>query len=214
MTEIQRINSIEDALNRLIETTNRTTENVNNLSIEMKLSREKSALEMKEFKDEMKEFKDEMKEFKDYMKKNSKEMNMKWGQLANRLGTVVEDLIYPNLEKSIMQAFNQEVIETSIRVKKYMKSKGLRMELDAIALTHDTLYIVESKTTVTKDKVDNFEKKINSEDFNVLFPQYNKYKKVLIIASLSIDEEMKKYILQKNMYPMVFRDDLMEIVTK
>ena len=65
--------------------------------------------EMKDFKDEMKDFKDEMKDFKDEMKDEMKdfkgemksfkeesrqanrEMNRRWGELANKMGTLVEE---------------------------------------------------------------------------------------------------------------------------
>lgn len=57
--------------------------------------------EMKAFKDELrfetKEFKDEMKEFKDEAKADRKAMNKKWSELAQKMGTVVEYLVVPNI---------------------------------------------------------------------------------------------------------------------
>ena len=55
--------------------------------------------EMKDFKDEMKDFKDEMKDFKSEMNEFKTEMNKRWGDLANNMGTVIEDIVVPNIPR-------------------------------------------------------------------------------------------------------------------
>jgi predicted RNase H-like nuclease (RuvC/YqgF family) len=217
MTEVERIDYLEGAMKQLVDSVTETSENVNSLSNEMKDFKE----EMKDFKDEMKDFKDEMKDFKVFsqtnvaeLKNNVKELNKKWGELANKMGTVVEDLIYPNIEHSIKQSFNQEINHSQIRVKKYLKSHNLRGELDVIAFSNDTLYIVESKTTPSNEKIDAFYDFIFSDDFATLFPEYIKYKIVLIFASLTIDVKHQKYLFTKKMFPMMMKGNLMEILVE
>jgi hypothetical protein len=41
--------------------------------------------------------------FKDELHEDRREMNRKWGDLANKLGTMVEDLVYPSLPRVIQQ---------------------------------------------------------------------------------------------------------------
>jgi len=57
------------------------------------------AQEMREFKDEMREFKNDMSEFKDEMRAARRALDKKWGDLANKMGTIIEALsrteIYP-----------------------------------------------------------------------------------------------------------------------
>ena len=43
----------------------------------------------------MKEFKDEMADFKNEPETDRKNRNKQWGELANKMGTLVEDIISP-----------------------------------------------------------------------------------------------------------------------
>jgi cytochrome c556 len=71
---------------------------------EMQASREKSEKEMVAFRAEMQasrkrseremaDFKAEMADFKDEMRADRRAMNKRWGEIANRLGTIVEDIV-------------------------------------------------------------------------------------------------------------------------
>ena len=81
------------------------------LKLEMRLFRD----EMLAFKDEMRAFKDEMKVFKDEcqhskeMRTFKNEMNRRWGELANKMGTLVEDIVYPGLPLALKRRFDLEV---------------------------------------------------------------------------------------------------------
>ena len=46
---------------------------------------------------EMQDFKDEMRTFKDEAESDRKRMNKQWGELANKVGTAVEDIVAPNI---------------------------------------------------------------------------------------------------------------------
>ncbi len=41
----------------------------------------------------------ELREFKDEMRQQIRDMNIKWGEMANKLGTIVEDLVAPSIPK-------------------------------------------------------------------------------------------------------------------
>ena len=43
----------------------------------------------------------EMMDFKDEMKVSRKELNKRWGELANKMGTIVEDIVAPILREGI-----------------------------------------------------------------------------------------------------------------
>ena len=49
--------------------------------------------ELREFKEEMRVFKDEMRDYKEENKQQLREMNIKWGEMARKLGTITEDLV-------------------------------------------------------------------------------------------------------------------------
>lgn len=103
----------------------------------------------------MKDFKDEMKDFKD-------EMNKRWGDLANKMGTLVEDLIIPNLPELMKKTFDLgEPDDVMVRRKKRIKKNDIRQEFDAILVYEEKKLIVwnETKSNATKDSIKKFAKK-------------------------------------------------------
>jgi len=63
-------------------------------------------------------------------------MNRKWGDMSNKLGTVVEDLVAPRLPRIIAETLGMPVIGQMLRRKRRLPD-GRVKELDAIALTTD-----------------------------------------------------------------------------
>ena len=77
----------------------------------------------------------EMKEFKD-------EMARKWGELANRLGTLAEDIVAPNLVPVARKYFNcrgEPLDYMSRRIRAHSKEAGRCRESDTIAAVTDTV---------------------------------------------------------------------------
>jgi len=56
-------------------------------------------VEMKDFKEEMLDFKNESLRYREEAERDRKSMYRQWGELANRLGTLVEDIVAPNLPR-------------------------------------------------------------------------------------------------------------------
>jgi hypothetical protein len=74
--------------------------------------------EMRDFKDEMKAFKEEMRGFEERAEQERREMNRRWGELANKMGTLAEDSVAPNLPRVARELFGcQEVDFFAVRVK-------------------------------------------------------------------------------------------------
>ena len=174
--------------------------------------------EMKEFKDEMKEFKDEMKEFKDEMRRTveemkqdtinlRKDMNKKWGEMANKLGTVVEDIIAPAVSPVIKKYFNCEVDDLQVRRKKKDRKSGLKDEFDVIAVSDEckTVFLVEVKSYPKVEYVNEFKNK-KMDSFLKLFPEYANYKLVPIFASLRLEEDIVNYLTKNNIYAMAYKE--------
>ena len=115
--------------------------------------------EMREFKDEMKEFKDEMKEFKDEMREDRRNMNKKWGEIVNKMGTLVEDIIAPNIPRIAREYFKCEDMEFfGLRVtKRNSKDKSKSREFDIIAVCGDTVIINETKSSPRVDYINLFQ---------------------------------------------------------
>jgi hypothetical protein len=68
----------------------------------------------------LEDFKKEMSNFKNDMQSQVVRMNFQWGNLANRLGTLVEDLVFPSLDRIIREQFDvtPEIIMVRVQSKK------------------------------------------------------------------------------------------------
>ncbi len=163
---------------------------------------------MSEFKDEMSEFKDEMSEFKDETQQDRREMNRKWGDLANKLGTMVEDLVYPSLARVVRESLNQEVLDLSIRRKRRLPD-GRVQEFDAIALTPDLACLNSTKATLRSADVAAFVEEIAT--FREFFPEYHGLPVVGILATLAVDDSVLNYAERLGFLVTAVGDEVMEI---
>ena len=196
-----------------------TNESVNTLSGEMKGFKD----EMKDFKDEMKETIMEMKEdtrhfkenvdktiweMKEDTKKLKKDMDKKWGDIGNRIGDFVEDFVQPNVKMAILDAFGLDIGEPLFKQKevKFINGEELKKELDVMGIVEEEkkIFIVESKSTINRKKIDKFHNFITSGAFYSLWPKFKGYSIVPIMASLSIPTYYQELLKSKNIYPKVF----------
>lgn len=85
--------------------------------------------ELREFKDEMqeshmrteaerRESKNEMLTYKEENRQQIREMNIKWGEMAKKLGTITEDLVAPSIPRIVKEEFDLEITELMVRRKK------------------------------------------------------------------------------------------------
>ncbi|NWH06792.1 hypothetical protein, partial [Desulfobacter latus] len=156
----ERVTGLEQFMMELAYETTKTTMAVRQLSEEMKDFKE----EMKDFKDEMKDFKNEIrndtkafkedirndtKAFKEEMRmfktelrsdteKLKKEMNKKWGELANKMGTIVEDIVAPGLTRVAAEYFGiSEFDFFAPRLRLKSADRSMTREFDVIAESND-----------------------------------------------------------------------------
>ncbi|HGE71290.1 TPA: hypothetical protein ENX78_10675 [Candidatus Poribacteria bacterium] len=173
--------------------------------------------EMKAFKDEMIEFKDEMKVFKDEMvrfrkesEEDRKEMNRQWGALANKMGTLVEDIIAPASRPIIKKYFNREPLARYIRVLRRLKS-GKEFEVDVLVECEDKVFMIEVRSYPDQQYVNKIIKKASK--LLEFFPEYKGKEIIPIYASLVFDDNMVKYATKKGLYLMAYREwEYMDII--
>ncbi len=173
--------------------------------------------EMKEFKDEMKDFKDEMGDFKDEMKQykvdseaDRKRMNKQWGELANKMGTIVEDIVAPGLGGVARQYFQVEDFDFfAVRLRKLNTEGTLRREFDVVAETREFIFIIETKATPRTEYISDFIKLI--PELKSWFPVIGEKQLIPIFASLYLSKENISYLSKNNIPAMAMRDDGMDL---
>ncbi len=157
---------------------------------------------------ELREFKDEMSAFKEENRQQRREMNIKWGELARKLGTITEDLVVPSIPRIIREKYELETADLMVRRKKRL-TDGSTKEYDVIAVAGEYVFVNETKSTLHSEDVNDFIKDI--QEFREFFPEYEKNKVVGILASLYVDEGVVKYAEKAGFMVLAVGDALMEI---
>lgn len=197
MTELaEKVSYLEDVMQRLASSQLQTSISLDRLSFEMR------------------EFKDEMREYKDWSKKQIVTMNRQWGDLANKLGTVVEDIVAPNLPRIARDYFGCEDLDyLAIRVKKRsVTDRSKRREFDAIAVCEDIVVLNETKSSPEIRDVEKLAAFLESEELFDYFPEYRGYRICPIYSSLYLDEAFVSALTRKGIYALTMKDETMEIL--
>jgi hypothetical protein len=178
----QRVTALERAMAELAVAQARTQQNLDQLSAEMRefkeemrefkdemreFKEEKEEMrgfkdEMRGFKDEMRGFKEEMGEFKDTMQafaeRNDREWRKwrrQWGELANKMGTLVEDVIAPGIPSVFRRVFGWRRLELSAQRLRctHRDDPGRMQEFDYVAAAGDVLLVTETRSTVRPEDI-------------------------------------------------------------
>ncbi|MCF8038931.1 MAG: hypothetical protein K9K79_06405 [Desulfohalobiaceae bacterium] len=213
----ERVSYLEELMQKLAYSQMQTNMSLDRLSNEMRGFKDEMREfkdEMREFKDEMRGFKDEMREYKDWSKKQIVTMNRQWGDLANKLGTVVEDFVAPNLPRIARDYFGcDEVDYLAIRVKKRsVTDRSKRREFDAIAVCGETFVLNETKSSPEIRDAEKLSEFLDSKELFDYFPEYTEYRICPIFSSLYLDDALVSYLTKKGIYALTMKDDTMELV--
>ncbi|MFN4305658.1 hypothetical protein [Sulfurihydrogenibium azorense] len=147
----------------------------------------------------------EIKEYKQQVDKQIRDMNKRWGEISNKLGTIVEDIIFPAAKPVLEKYFKCEI--TDIHMNRKRKKDNLKDEFDVIAVSDPckTVYLIEVKATPKIDYINEF-KDEKLERFKALFPEYEDYKLIPIFASLRLEDDIINYLTKNKIYAMAYRE--------
>ena len=157
---------------------------------------------------ELREFKDEMRTFKEENRQQRREMNITWGEMARKLGTITEDLVAPSIPRIINEMFGLDVVFLGIRMKKKLQDGRIK-EYDAIAVAGEYVYVDETKSTLDSEDVKDFIEDI--QGFREFFPEYEGKKIIGVLASLYVDESVIKYAEKAGFLVFAVGEALMEV---
>ncbi|MCB2264232.1 MAG: hypothetical protein LGR52_15030, partial [Candidatus Thiosymbion ectosymbiont of Robbea hypermnestra] len=164
--------------------------------------------EMGDFKDEMSDFKDEMRTFKNESRREQRAMNKQWGDLSNKLGTLVEDLVAPSLPRIIENRLHEQVYDLMVRFKRRLPD-GRMKEFDALVVTPECACLNSTKATLRRADVESFVADIAA--FRTFFPEHKALPVVGILASLFVEENVLTYAERQGFLVLAVGDEIMEI---
>lgn len=126
--------------------------------------------------------------------------------LTTRWGQFVENLVEPAVIR-LFQERGIDVQETARRMTS--KRPGAQMEIDIFAVNGDVAVVVEVKSRLSKQDVD--EVLARMERFRQAFPHYGEYRIYGAVAAIEIDKGVDRYAYQKGLFVIRQSGDSVEI---
>lgn len=168
--------------------------------------------EMRGFKEEMRDFKDEMRGFKDEMSASKKENDRRWGDLANKMGTLVEDIVAPSLPRIVRQDFGcSEIDDIMLRRRVRNKSNPAQVrEFDAIVVAGDMVFINETKSNPNSEKVYDFIQVLHT--VHEFLPEYQNKRIIPLFSSLYIPEDILNLLTKNKIFALALGEDTMQVL--
>jgi hypothetical protein len=144
-------------------------------------------------------------------KNEKREMNKRWGELANKMGTLVEDIVAPNIRRVARELFGIEEVDFSVRREVHHPADKSRLkDFDALLIGTDAIVLNETKSTVRQSYIEEFIAFIPTV-FEYL-PEHRGKRVIPVFSSLYIPEQFVRYLTANKIYAMAMGDETMELL--
>ena len=223
----KRVDRLEEALTELAQQSRVTEIKLTSFIQEMRDYREENDRMIREMKEdtrilgermnktiqEMKEdtqkFLEGTKVYQDRMDKTIQDMNRQWGELANKMGTVTEDIVAPGFPFLIERHFGLSLDDISCRRKVKDKS-GNRWEFDLVARSGNIAFIVDVKSDYNRrEYLDHFTQLVLPKAVELL-PDLRGCKVIGCIASFRLDPSIIEQASQMGILAISLGGDYLE----
>ncbi len=193
---------------------------------QMRQAREDSDRKMEEFKAQMQQAReDSRREIKEFKAENQKRMDAfeeksmaerkkmwkQWGELANKMGTIVEDIVAPGLRGIGREYFQIDEFDCFAPRMRLRRDNGSRTrEFDVVAYSPKYFFLVETKSSGRISHISTFIDFI--PEISEWFPSETKERILVpVFASLYLDDAAIAYLTKNNILAMATKDDGMDI---
>ncbi|MGC9450608.1 MAG: hypothetical protein ACP5I4_04110 [Oceanipulchritudo sp.] len=148
------------------------------------------------------------------MKEETLRMKKAWGDLANKMGTIAEDVVAPNIPRLAVEEFGlSEVLDMMPRARRTSRrGEKRRTEYDIVCAGPDKVVVVEVKSSPTLEKINAVPARL--EQFFDFYPEYEGRELIGVFASWSIDEALLPAISAAGLYGIAMGDDTMDVVAR
>ena len=145
---------------------------------------------------------------------NERAMNKRWGELANKWGTVVEDIVAPSVRRLALEVFDCGEMEFfSPRVTRVRSDdRSRRREFDALYIGTKGVLLNETKSAPRSKDVQSFARFLRSGEFALYFPERRHLPVVPVFSALHIPDDMVTNLTRNGIYALVMGDYAMQVV--
>ena len=127
--------------------------------------------------------------------------------LTTRWGRFVEELVEP----AVLRLFQEKGIDIKeVYPRARVKRQGIAMEIDILAVDDTDLVVVECKSRLSQDDVDEFIEKLTR--FKIAFPHYQNYQAYGAVAGIEINEGIDRYAYKKGLFVIKPSGDTVAII--
>ncbi len=159
----------------------------------------------------MTRFEAEMREFREESRAERREMNRRWGDLANKLGTIIEDILAPNLRRLARDHFHLDPIDQFI-TRWVVRKPGpgrIQTEYDVVVVGPEAVILGEAKSTPTLQDVEKFAAKVAT--FFEFVPQYAGRRLIPVLGSWAMSDEVVDALTVQRIYALRMGEEAMEL---
>ena len=127
--------------------------------------------------------------------------------LTTRWGRFVEELVAP----AVLRLFQEKGIDIKeVYPRARVKRQGIAMEIDILGVDDTDLVVVECKSRLSQDDVDEFIEKLTR--FKIAFPHYQNYRAYGAVAGIEINEGIDRYAYKKGLFVIKPSGDTVAII--
>ena len=143
-----------------------------------------------------------------------REMNKRWGELANKMGTVVEDIVAPSVRRLAREVFDcgDLVRFTTRQTVTRSDDRSRRREFDALYVGSRAVLLNSTKSSPRSEDARAFVEFLRNGEFARYFPEHGKLPIVPAFSSLSIPEDLVTYLTRHGIYAVAMGDEAMQVL--
>ena len=143
-----------------------------------------------------------------------REMNKRWGELANKMGTVVEDIVAPSIRRLAREVFDcgDLVRFTTRQTVTRSDDRSRRREFDALYVGTRAVLLNSTKSSPRSEDARAFVEFLRNGEFARYFPEHRKLPIVPAFSSLSIPEDLVTYLTRHGIYAVAMGDEAMQVL--
>ncbi len=146
-------------------------------------------------------------------RRERRELARQLGDISNRLGTIVEDVIAPSLRRMAEREFDLGEIEFfTRRAEKYHPLTNQRREFDVLIVGRKAVLLNETKSTARPDFVKEAVGFLRSGEFFEYFPEYLGRPLIPVFSSLYIPDDIVAYLTHQGIYAVGMGEETMQVL--
>ena len=127
--------------------------------------------------------------------------------LTTRWGRFVEELVAP----AVLRLFQEKGIDIKeLYPRAQVRRQGIAMEIDILAVDERDVVLVECKSRLSQDDVDEFIEKLTR--FKIAFPHYKNYQAYGAVAGIEINKGVDRYAYKKGLFVIKPSGDTVVII--